>query len=167
MKSITDKQRAKRLANGEKFISSTIARKSAKRSAVVVAFRKSEKQRKTRVKRQENERKYGPQLFREFLHASQCLGCGTRQNIQQAHRFTGGMGRKGNWQDTIPLCGPQLVRPNVHDRHEDYTVPGCHASYDAAKQSWSREHNLPARAAFFWTNWERHRVFVQKLRSAE
>jgi hypothetical protein len=99
----------------------------------------------------EDLRIYGPRAFRDFLHQHPCLGCGTRENIQQAHRFTGGMGRKGRWQDTLPLCGPRLTTGGF-----SIMVRGCHAAFDAAKQTWSREHNLPGRAAWFWERWQKH-----------
>lgn len=111
---------------------------------------------KRAAKRERNDpaRIYGPEEFKRFLHAQACLGCGYNAAVpQQAHRFTGGTGRKGRWQDSIPLCGPH-VRPEIGG----YAgwVRGCHASYDAAKQSWSRDHNLPARAAWFWGQYLLH-----------
>lgn len=101
-------------------------------------------------KRDRNDpaRIYGPKAFRDFLRAEHCLGCCRRLNIQQAHRFSGGTGRKDGWQDTIPLCGPRPLDAGFYR--------GCHRSYDGAKQTWSREHNLPARAEHFWNRWLLH-----------
>lgn len=120
---------------------------------------------KKRRKPSEDLRIYGPRDFRDWLHRQACLGCGARENIQQAHRFTGGMGRKCDWQDTIPLCGPRLVQANQHCHREDYTTRGCHESYDRAKQSWSATHNLPARAAHFWEQWLLYQGLRDEVRS--
>lgn len=147
-------QKAKRKKKEPKRYSS-IPSKSGKEKLRAAKRLQSKRRPIAKKKRTESEREriYGPREFVAFLHDSQCLGCGFRgTEIQQAHRFTGGMGRKGRWQDSIPLCGPHYECVEGGGWVVRF---GCHQSYDAAKQSWSRDHNLPARAAFFWESWEK------------
>jgi hypothetical protein len=140
-KSHPARQSLKQQAKYPKARFSTIVKKAAKIKA-----------RSGKRERNDKARIYGPETFVTFLHQHPCIGCGRPINVQQAHRFSGGMGRKAGWQDTIPLCGPRPLDSGLYC--------GCHASYDAAKASWSREHNLPARSAWFWSNW---RFYCGKL----
>lgn len=135
------KKKAKREAAGLPIPRSTI---SKPKSVVKIRGRNAIKKKAAKRERNNPDRIYGPQTFRDFLHAHPCLGCFGRDWIQQAHRFTGGMGRKGRWQDSVPLCGERPM------------AVGCHRRYDDAKATWSRENNLPHRAFLFWSAWTAH-----------
>lgn len=133
--------------------SSIVDRRShAEKLAAAQKLRGTKPIRAKAKKRERNDpaRIYGPETFVAFLHRQQCLGCGHAGRVEQAHRFTGGMGRKGSWRETVPLCGPR----NIGGLYP--IVRGCHRAYDGAKQSWSCAHNLPARAAWFWQQWLLH-----------
>lgn len=118
------------------------------------SLRRTPPQKKKRTAK-EDHRIYGPQEFRDFLHAHACLGCGYKGDaIEQAHIHTGGKGRKDGYQKTAPLCGSR----SRWERGRWIITIGCHKSYDAAKQSW------PARMGIdidveqdrFWSEWEDH-----------
>jgi hypothetical protein len=126
---------------------------------------------RSKKRRADDARIYGPELFRTFLHNHECLGCGYRgkpEEIQQAHVHTGGMSRKDDWERTGPLCGPRLVQPNPHDHREDYVAPGCHHDYDHAKKSWRswKGRTFAIAQRLFFAEWERHAVMVRKLKGA-
>jgi hypothetical protein len=59
-------------------------------------------------KRREHARAYGPAERIAWMQSLPCLACGyhgpTRREV--AHTRTGGMGRKGDADTTIPLCPP-------------------------------------------------------------
>lgn len=144
VKPIRPRTLAKRKAAGERYIHSSIASSSRtplKKKAVMIR-RKSKKR-----ERNDPARIYGPKAFRDFLHSEACLGCGFHR-VEQAHRFTGGTGRKDSWKRTVPLCSPRIVG-GLGGRFEI----GCHRRYDEAKKSFAKERSLPARAAQFWNRW--------------
>lgn len=113
--------------------------------------------RRKKRSRAEDLRIYGPKEFRDFLHASECLGCGYRGLlIQQAHRQTGGVGRKDDWQRTGPLCGPRpsfIPSPSGGLLAGHY--PGCHTLHDDAKRSWrtGRGETFKAAQEQFFAAW--------------
>lgn len=56
----------------------------------------------TRTKK-EALRIYGPPAYREFLNALGCIVCHDTP-VHIAHTKSGGVGRKADWTDTVPLC---------------------------------------------------------------
>lgn len=77
---------------------------------------------KRRQSRQQLERIYGSQEFRDHLHTSPCLWCRVTRPIEQAHFGKHGVGKRNDWRSTGPLCGAFRVGP--------VTYPGCHARMD-------------------------------------
>lgn len=129
---------------------------SLPRSTVSAARKPIAKKRRTKA---EDLRVYGSREFRAFLRSHACLGCGYRgEAIQQAHRTTGGMGRKSGWQETAPLCGPRVVslgHTGVRGGVARYL--GCHTLYDDAKRSWRTNtgQTLAQAQREFFAEWEK------------
>ena len=150
-----------------------IARELAEHGRVLpTTTRKSAKPiaKRSKKRRADDARIYGPQEFRDDLHRHACLGCGYRgMQIEQAHVHTGGVGRKDDWTRTGPLCGPHY---ECVEGGGWALVEGCHAQYDAAKRSWRTHDGLTFSASQkrFFSKWEksqfsaRHALFVKKLR---
>lgn len=104
---------------------------------------------RTRMKRrkrnvEETTRKYGTEAFRDFLHATPCLGCG-RRHPEQAHFGKHPMGRKNDWTRSGPLCG-------IHGQD-------CHGRLDRreTRLPWFTEEErdlLERRLAAFHARWD-------------
>ena len=159
---ISAKTRAKREANGERYLTSTVARSSLSQRKASPRKPRSKK----RASKAEDTRIYGPELFRAYLHNHACLGCGYRgTQIQQAHRTTGGMGRKSDWTETGPLCGPRVI----WGEPRPVTTEGCHQAHDSAKRSWRthRGETFAEAQRKFFASWEQHSRFVAGLRGAD
>lgn len=119
---ISSRQIAKRKASGETFLSSTIPKKAGGEHSKRPIPKKAKKR-----ERNDPARIYGPAEFTTHLHRSRCLYCGGSVAIEQAHMGNGGMGRKSDYRDTGPLCGPhQVTTPGIGSR----LVQGCHRDYD-------------------------------------
>jgi len=86
----------------------------------------------------EAERIYGPFEFREWLHLQPCAVCGERYDIEQAHAKTGGTGRKADWMESLPMCGPRLV-PTFPIEFDE----GCHRElHRVGVRSFERIHRV-------------------------
>ncbi len=114
MKSLSDRQRAKRLANGETFLRSTIARP---RTPEKQLFKKPVKSRSAPVKPRnpikkkkrdadEYARIYGSKRRVEWVKRQRCIAdrypC--MGAIQNHHIKTGGMGMKADARFIVPIC---------------------------------------------------------------
>jgi hypothetical protein len=67
----------------------------------------------------EDLRIYGPQEFRDWLHAQPCAFCLT-WGVDQAHATVDGAGRKASWKFSFPAC-----RPHPKKDHPGMSE-GCH-----------------------------------------
>ena len=71
----------------------------------------------------ERQRIYGPKSYVPFVKSSPCAHCSVEGYSETAHNGNGGMGRKKDWTETMPLCGPRkLTSGNWYE--------GCHAKFD-------------------------------------
>lgn len=96
-----------------------------------VPLRRTGKLKPKKRTKSERERIYGPPGYVEWCHAQPCIACGVVGFSEVAHVGNGGMGRKSDWTDTVPLCGP---RPALIGG----LFMGCHRFYDEyPKQFWS------------------------------
>lgn len=127
---------------------------------------------KKRRTKKEDQRIYGPELFREYLHHHECLGCGYRgepEEMQQAHVHTGGVGRKDDWERTGPLCGPRFAYVEVEGKIATQPIEGCHHDYDHAKKSWRtwKGRTFDVAQRLFFAEFERHVAGVRKLKGVD
>lgn len=76
----------------------------------------------------EFKRIYGPKGYVEWIHEQPCIACGVVGFSECAHIKTGGMGRKDDWTDTVPLCGLKPIGVG-------YSVSGCHEAF----HNWGRK----------------------------
>lgn len=74
---------------------------------------------KKKRSKSEKERIYGPPGYVEWLHTLPCVACKVVGYSECAHvgRYSG-VGRKGDWTETVPLCGIC--------RFQAVGVTGCH-----------------------------------------
>lgn len=139
---ISAKKLAARIAAGERFISRTVS-----------PSKKAPKPRAKKRERNDGQRIYGPETFRDFLHAQPCLNCGIRYAIEQAHMRTGGVGRKDDFDRTGPLCGPHvIVTPGIGEK----LVEGCHRDYDRYRLSNTQRAAVRQMQQQFWNRWLLH-----------
>lgn len=110
--------------------------------------------RKRGPSKSEDLRKRGSLSFRAFLKLTPCLWCGVTRVIEQAHFGKHGMGKKNDWTQTGPLCGPFTVW--------DYSYPGCHSRWDRREMpegvEWftaAERHTILLRQAAFLGDWQR------------
>jgi hypothetical protein len=119
-------------------------RKVAKRKIQKSSTRKAKNWKR---KPSETLRIYGSKPFRDHVHASACLWCGARGNIQQAHIGKHPMGKKLGWEKSGPLCFSLPFR----------VLAGCHDRYDRRREpffsGWARE-SIAARQRDFYNAWQ-------------
>lgn len=113
---------------------------------------KRSKPRKRSRKKSERERIYGPPGYVEWIHEQPCIACGVVGFSEVAHVKSGGMGRKSDWTDTVPLCGYRGTS------RIDYTL-GCHAMLHAfGRPALEKRHDIDLEVAAISTQerWNSH-----------
>jgi hypothetical protein len=73
--------------------------------------------RRRRRPEEETERIYGPPERRAWMTRQSCIICGARPSVS-AHLRTGGVGRKGDAIETVPMC------TDHHDEYDGRKVAG-------------------------------------------
>lgn len=132
MRSVSEKQLAKRKANGERFIASSIAPKSGpskQTSGGYCPIRRKTKGKPKNAKRSKANlaRAHGPVERREWTKLQPCLvpDCG-RSPCDAAHLISGGTGRKSEAAWTVPFCSSNVATG----------YRGHHDEYDGGKRSF-------------------------------
>ena len=74
---------------------------------------------------------YGPEAKRAWMKAQPCLICG-RTPSDAAHLKNGGLSRKGDTEETVPLCAD--VVPVGYSGH--------HTEYDGGKRSFCAKYGV-------------------------
>lgn len=86
----------------------------------------------------QTERIYGPQEFRDWLHCEECAVCGSIVAIEQAHAKGDGVSRKADWTLTFAACGPHYVLDGGLRE-----VEGCHAEmHRIGVKSFEKKHGV-------------------------
>jgi hypothetical protein len=101
----------------------------------------------------ELERAHGDAEFRAWMKRQPCVVCG-RTPCDAAHLKSGGMGRKDDVGNTVPMCSTQPGYSGHHDEYDGRKRAGGKKTFLAKYPQL----DLPALAAAIAARWQAYRA---------
>lgn len=125
-------------------------------------IRRRTKPKKVNRKRKASEfaRCYHSRKRVAFVKSLPCIGCGVVGYSENAHVVIDGAGRKADYGQVVPLCGPHYTKPLVPSLlGTALALRGCHNElHQMGRAAWElyRHIDLDEAAARTETAWQSH-----------